>query len=194
MVWVLHGDEPDFCPRCGRELDVRETEDGPRPHCPDCDVTVYANAAVMARVLVHDDDRVLLIERGVGSDKSGVRRGDRPAPDVGAWATPGGHVDAGETAREAAARELEEEAGLAADPDVLRFVTEGSLDFGWPDTYVSFNYALDYAETTGSVDAGSDAADARWWTRDELETDLPAEKNNLRAVDTGLVFELLDAE
>jgi len=181
MVWVLHGDEPDFCPRCGRELDVRETEDGPRPHCPDCDVTVYANAAVMARVLVHDDDRVLLIERGVGSD-------------IGAWATPGGHVDAGETAREAAARELEEEAGLAADPDDLTLLSDGFLDFGADQTYVSFNYAVDYAETTGSVDAGSDAADARWWTRNELETDLPAEKNNLRAVDTGLVFELLDAE
>lgn len=181
MVWVLHGDEPDFCPRCGTRLDTRETEDGPRPHCPDCDVTVYANAAVMARVLVHDENRILLIERGVGSD-------------IGAWATPGGHVDAGETAREAAVRELEEEAGLSADPDALRLVTEGSLDFGWPDTYVSFNYALDYADATGTVRAASDAADARWWTRDELETDLPAEKNNLRAVDTELVFDMLECE
>lgn len=38
---------------------------------------------------------------------------------TGKWSTPGGHVDKGETPREAAARELKEETGIKVDPETL---------------------------------------------------------------------------
>jgi ADP-ribose pyrophosphatase YjhB (NUDIX family) len=179
MVWVLHGTDPEFCPRCGGALDVRETDEGPRPQCEDCDVILYHNAGVMARTAVVETDRVLLIERGA-------------AGDVGAWATAGGYVEAGEGPREAAARELEEETGLAVAPDDLTLVADGVLDFGDGETDVAFNYAVHRSKTAGSVDAGSDAADARWWTREELRADLPEEKNNLRAIGLDALLDVLD--
>ena len=40
---------------------------------------------------------------------------------TGKWSTPGGHVDKGETPREAAARELKEETGIKIDPETVSF-------------------------------------------------------------------------
>lgn len=53
--------------------------------------------------MVLHDNHVLLARR-------------RKAPDAGLWGYPGGHVEWGETALEAAARELHEETGVRADP------------------------------------------------------------------------------
>ncbi|WP_267643731.1 NUDIX hydrolase [Haloarchaeobius amylolyticus] len=179
MVWVLHGDAPDYCPRCGEPLTRRDTDDGPRPHCSDCGVTIYHNASVMARTAVLDGDRVLLIERGA-------------ADDIGAWATPGGYVEAGERARQAAARELEEETGLAAAPGALTLVCDGFLDYGSGETDVALVYAVASTETTGTIQAASDAADARWWTRAEIAAELTDEEGHLRAVGVDTLLGLLD--
>lgn len=54
-----------------------------------------------ASIAVFDDGRVLLVKR-------------RQGPFAGRWSLPGGRIEAGETAIEAAMRELAEETGLAA--------------------------------------------------------------------------------
>lgn len=60
----------------------------------------YPEQPVLAvGVVLLDGDRVLLIQRG------------RP-PNAGKWTVPGGGVETGESMREAALRELEEETGL----------------------------------------------------------------------------------
>ena len=160
MVWTYRGDAPEFCPTCGDGLDTRETTDGLRAHCRDCGVTFYRNPASLARATVIDGDRVLLIERG---------RGD----DVGEWALPGGYVEEGESPREAAARELAEETAVRADPDDLRLIGAGTLRFEGGASEVSINFAVPRSATTGAHEAGDDAADARFWTRDELVADPP---------------------
>jgi 8-oxo-dGTP diphosphatase len=84
---------------------------------------------------------------------------------VGQWALPGGHVDADETAEEAALRELGEETGID-----LTHHWEGSLDFvglfDRPDRdprgrVVSAAYVVELNETAEPV-AGDDAAAAKW--------------------------------
>jgi ADP-ribose pyrophosphatase YjhB (NUDIX family) len=92
---------------------VVDTPEGPRPLNPITDPAelpegrgglwhwgeaVAADALVIAR-LVDGPNRVLMVKRGDGNG----------------WAIPGGMLDADETPRDAAARELEEETGLVVD-------------------------------------------------------------------------------
>lgn len=160
MAWTLEGDRPAYCPWCGDVLGERPHEGRRLPHCAGCDRTVYRNPVPMARATVVDGDAALLIERGAGAD-------------VGEWALPGGHVDADEPPSVAAARELAEETGLAIAPEALSLLGTGFLEFESGHTMVSINYTAPAEAASGRLEAGSDAADARFWPREELLADPP---------------------
>ncbi|MFE6691054.1 NUDIX domain-containing protein [Streptomyces sp. NPDC057743] len=103
-----------------------------------------------ADVVAINTGRVLLIERGW-------------PPHEGAWALPGGHVDAGETSRAAAARELAEETGVQVAAGDLRQIGV----FDRPDRdprgrYITVAYLAAVPADTPIV-AGDDARSARWW-------------------------------
>jgi 8-oxo-dGTP diphosphatase len=93
-----------------------------------------------------------------------IRR--RNPPFEGCWALPGGFVDERERARQAAARELAEETGIAAGE--LRLL--GVYDApdrdprGWT---VSVAYLACFDGQVAAAGA-DDAGDARWWGLDEL--------------------------
>jgi ADP-ribose pyrophosphatase YjhB (NUDIX family) len=102
------------------------------------------------------ENRVLLIRRGT-------------PPLLGEWSLPGGVLECGETLREAVAREAREETGLAVEPGEMLGVYERVIrdDEG----RVRYHYVLiDFLcrAAGGDLKAGSDAADVRWFTRDEL--------------------------
>ena len=95
------------CGGCGSG-DV--TRDGSAVRCDDCDWCFFANVAAASAVLLGHAGKVLL-----------VRRSREPAK--GKLGIPGGFVDPGETAAQAACRELREELRLELGPDDLRFLT-----------------------------------------------------------------------
>jgi len=103
-----------------------------------------------------------IVVAGVGEDRQVllVRRGD-----VGAWAIPGGMLDPGETAQEAAVRELREETGVdlaGVRPQILSrgYVADWrATDHAW----VCSTAALYLVPGTVAAVAGDDAVDARWW-------------------------------
>lgn len=117
------------------------------------DVIVTTRENRLHRLLRRLDRRfdrrlVLLIER-------------RWDPYEGRWALPGGHVDAGETGLQAAARELAEETGVL--PPAL--VPTGVFD--QPDRdprgrYITAVYRATVPHGT-PITAGDDARTARWW-------------------------------
>ncbi|MFE5586902.1 NUDIX domain-containing protein [Kitasatospora sp. NPDC056531] len=87
-------------------------------------------------------------------------------------ASPGGHVDPGETSREAAARELEEETGVRVNAADLRQL--GVWDAPGRDPrcrYVTVAYLAVIAADT-QIAAGDDARTARWWPAGALPQQL----------------------
>lgn len=101
---ILAPDTIRFCPLCGAALtrqavppDLRE-----QAVCERCGFVFYLNPKVVAATIPEDDGRVLLTRRTID-------------PGRGLWTFPGGFVDFGETASDAAVRETFEETGLSVE-------------------------------------------------------------------------------
>ena len=105
--------------------------------------------------VVLDGERVLLARRG------------RP-PGQGKWSIPGGLVHLGERLEDAVVREIEEESGLRVR--ILGFC--GVIDrVVREEGAVRYHYVIiDYAALPvgGRLEAGSDAAEVRWVSMDDL--------------------------
>jgi 8-oxo-dGTP diphosphatase len=85
------------------------------------------------------------------------------------WSIPGGVLEVGELVREAAIREAREETGLTVDPGELLGVYDRVLRDA--NNRVQYHYVLiDFLcrRVAGNLAAASDAAEVRWFTRDEL--------------------------
>lgn len=144
---------PSHCPYCGTALTA---VDAPTIHrCESCDDYVFHNPTPGGSVAVVDGDSLLLVEDF---------RYD------GRWKLPSGRFEAGETPREGALRELEEETGLRADPADLRYFHDGAVapEEGMHLTTVSF--AVPRADVTGTLRADDDATDARFFTPAAFES------------------------
>lgn len=98
-------------------------------------------------------DAVLLIRRG------------RP-PKQGEWSLPGGRIEPGERAADAALRELREETGVEAEITGVLDVVDGIF----PEAgrhYVLIDYAARWV--SGEPAAGDDALEARFVARKEAD-------------------------
>ena len=106
--------------------------------------------------VVMDSDMVLMIKRG------------KP-PRQGSWSLPGGAQELGETIREAARREVREETGLQIEIFGLIDVVDSVRSDA--DDKIEYHYTLiDLAgySVGGTLMAGGDAQDCRWFTRTEI--------------------------
>jgi len=109
-----------------------------------------------ASIAVFKGNSILLIKRA-------------KAPWLGLWSLPGGSLERGESAYEAAYRELKEETGIDASVEGLLDtieVTAGSNE-GEAARYSLEVFYGRYGE--GSLRAGSDAAEAQWFDVAALE-------------------------
>ena len=91
-----------------------------------------------------------------GSEVLLIRRGTPPR--LGEWSLPGGRIEPGERAADAALRELREEAGVEAELTGLLDVIDGLFP---PRHYLLVDYAARWL--AGEPRAGDDAAEARWF-------------------------------
>ena len=116
---------------------------------PTCDACQgWLNPSLAADSAVRRGESVLLIQR-------------KHPPMAGAWALPGGFVDAGEDPENAALRELREETGLmGTDPSLL--MVRGDPDRDPRKHIVSIVYAIEVSDDQ-EPQAGDDAADAKFW-------------------------------
>lgn len=89
-----------------------------------------------------------------------VRRG--AAPLEGRWSLPGGRIEWGERAADAALRELKEETGCDAELVGLIDVVDALFD----DHYVLIDFAARWI--SGAPQAGDDAREARFFAPEEI--------------------------
>jgi 8-oxo-dGTP diphosphatase len=106
--------------------------------------------------IIIEQDRVVLVKRA-------------HPPLQAEWSIPGGVLEIGELVREAAVREAREETGLIVEASELLGVFDRVLRDA--DKRVQYHYVLiDFLcrRVAGDLAAASDAAEARWFTREEL--------------------------
>jgi len=89
-----------YCPICGRVLELGVIDGKERKFCPNCDFIDYKNPLPVAVAIAVKGKKVLMIKRG-------------RAPRKGAWGPPSGFIEVGETPEEACLRELKEETGVS---------------------------------------------------------------------------------
>jgi 8-oxo-dGTP diphosphatase len=106
--------------------------------------------------IIIENARVLLVKRA-------------HPPLEAQWSIPGGVLEVGELVREAAIREAREETGLIVAPADLLGVYDRVLRN--EEKRVQYHYVLiDFLchKVGGELSAASDAAEVRWFTREEL--------------------------
>ncbi len=123
----------------------------------------------MAIVLLNDANELLLIKRGI-------------EPQKGMWALPSGYAEIYLTPEENAIAELEEETGLKGE--ILR-------SLGWfygfsPIYYRVLSLGFRMAKTGGSLKAGDDAVDARFFSLEALPEIAFAAHRHFINLETGL--------
>jgi ADP-ribose pyrophosphatase YjhB (NUDIX family) len=107
--------------------------------------------------VVFEGERVLMVQRG-------------KAPNKGRWSLPGGAIELGEPARQAAEREVREECGTVVRAldvvdalDIIQRDDAGAVRFH----YVVIDFLCAYV--SGDLRPGDDAADVRWVHPDEFD-------------------------
>ncbi len=140
---------PAFCSMCGEPLGKSPAEHG-HLFCSQCGFVHYRNPLPAVVLLVHDDERVLLVRRAV-------------QPKMGMLSLPGGFLETGETPEECGRRELMEETGLHARDSRLLGVETDMTAYGGIILAV-----LEVKEWEGALRAGDDASEAMWYPLREV--------------------------
>ncbi|MDJ0922135.1 MAG: NAD(+) diphosphatase [Henriciella sp.] len=136
-----------YCSRCGAPSDVAEA--GWKRICPSCGAEHFPRTDPVAIMLAVKDDKCLL--------------GRQAMWPAGFWSALAGFVEPGETVEQAATRELEEEAGIKADPAKAEYL----FCQPWPFPSSLMIGIIVEADTTEVSVEQDELEAARWITREE---------------------------
>lgn len=140
-----------YCPYCRAELIDQLIHGRTRRTCPACGFVHFEDPKLGVAVLVEDSGRVLLVRRAV-------------EPARGAWCLPSGFVECDEHPAQAAARECWEETGLQVEVTDLLGLDRFADDARGPGVVIFYRARV----TGGSLQAGDDASDVRFFDRHHL--------------------------
>jgi ADP-ribose pyrophosphatase YjhB (NUDIX family) len=140
-----------YCYHCGSETTPVEAEGQPRAYCSQCRLILYENPLPTVVIIAYNTrNEIALIRRNV-------------EPGRGHWSLPGGFIETGETAAQAAVRELAEETGLSGTPPEL--VGVGNHLNGFYGDILLIGYAVKI--DSDRIRSGDDASEAAWFKLNE---------------------------
>lgn len=119
-------------------------------------------AAEQNAVLVVEEGAAVLLVDAAGRVLLQQRDDDVPPAGYGRWALPGGHMEPGESPREAAQREMEEETGLRVTR-LRRFGTFDRPGSGAATVHRLHIFMADDAVDEGSIEV-NEGLDFRFWS------------------------------
>lgn len=148
-----------YCPYCAAPLQARSVAGHVRPACSNCRFVQFDDPKVAVTAAIEHEQKLLLIRRA--ND-----------PGKGLWALPGGYMDAGELPEAALRREIMEEVTLSIDVQGLLAI-HPLLVQDYSTQGIVLVYRATLADPHVSVaTAQDDAAEACWFTADQLPPDL----------------------
>jgi len=137
------------CPSCRADLEDREIDAVVRRACPACAFVEWGNPTPTAMVLVRCGERCLFIRQ--------------PFFPPGHWGLVNGFVERGETAEQAAVREVKEEVGLD-----VRLATMAGTFYFEPKNLLLIGFVAD--SDTMAVEQSTEISEWEWVTPDEVES------------------------
>ncbi len=163
--------EIKFCQNCGSPVQAAlDAEGKKRMICPACGRVHYKNPIPAVAIFVQNGDgEILLVKR-------------KFLPQAGKWALPSGYMEIFMSPEDNAIAELREETGF--EGEIERFI---GWYFGYSPIYervLSLGFRL--RVTGGTLQAGDDAADAKFFPLDELPPIAFAAHRKFIHLETGL--------
>jgi 8-oxo-dGTP diphosphatase len=143
----------NYCIRCGAVLTLKkDPENKMRPHCNNCGWTYYKNPIpASACVIINNKSEIVIIKR-------------KFPPNPNEWALPSGYIEINQDPETTAIEEMKEETGLDGTvEESLGYYTDFSPIY---EKVISFGFLMKV--TGGKLQAGDDAAEARYVKLDNL--------------------------
>lgn len=145
MHWANWDESTKFCGGCGSE--VINTFELLEKSCPKCDKVIYPQLSPAIMVLISKGEKILLARS--------------PHFSLGIYSAIAGFIDMGESAEDAAHREVKEEVGLSIQN--LRYFSSQTWPF--PSSFM-IAYHADYLG--GDIVCGDEIEDAKWFNKEAL--------------------------
>ena len=136
-----------YCPYCAEPVVRRQIEGKDRDMCTCCTTVFYENPLPVACAIVVNEQRQVLL----------VKRKKQPYKDM--WCLPIGFAESGEEVKDAALRELEEEAGIIGE--IVRLIDVDTIDNDFYGSLAIVTYEV--RATGGELKPGDDAIDAQYF-------------------------------
>ena len=140
-----------FCPYCATRLESKRFEPRELATCPQCGWIDWNSPVPAAGCLIEYGGNLLLIRR-------------KSPPHAGEWSLPVGFLHFGETAEQAAVREVEEETGLRVAATALLGTYSEVVHAPRSHLVLIFRGRI----ISGVLQAGDDAEEAAWFSENNL--------------------------
>jgi ADP-ribose pyrophosphatase YjhB (NUDIX family) len=139
--------QKQFCCFCGSTISQKEIEDKIRGFCTSCGTVFYENPLpVASSIVVNEKREILLVQR-------------KKDPYKNMWCLPIGFAEAGEEVKDAALRELKEEAGV--DGEIIQLIDVDTVENYFYGSLAIVTYEVKMI--CGEVCPGDDAVDAKFF-------------------------------